>query len=416
MPWNDQPGEDPKGSPHNPWGPRPKNPASSGNGDRGGTSGKSPDSDGQNPWARPGSDRPRNDRPHQDGPHSDSRAGGREGGSRLDDLMRQAQDRFGRSGGGGGRGPGSFDPSQFLRGMGLPAIGAIALLGWLATGVFVVDSGEIAVVQTFGRYDSLRSSGLHVRLPYPIQTTRIVNIQRPNREDLGAGQGSGDTGLMLTGDEAVVNIGFSVFWRVRDPKEFLFNVRNPQEAVKSAADSAMREVVGKRQLEPIITGERDLVASETRASTQSILDSYKAGIEITQVNLTVAGPPEKVVAAFREVANAGQEAQANINQAETYRNQIVPEARGEAAKMLQEAEGYRERVIRDATGEASRFDAIYAQYRLAPEVTRRRMYLETLERIYAATDKIILDERAGGAVPYLPLTSLKSTTTPGEGR
>lgn len=422
-----------------PWNDGPKGPGN-GTSDNNHNSGEKPNP-GPDPWgARPrpgGSDKPHNQGPHNQGPHNPNaqspwgerpettRPRGGDSGpgaSRLDDLLKRANERFGGGGNngggfGGGRGRGSrMDGGKFLGGFGLPAFGALALLGWLSTGVFVVDAGEVAVIQTLGRYDGLRQPGLHVRLPNPLQSHRAVNTQRPERLEVGARKTSDDAGLMLTGDEAIVNIGFSVFWRVNDPEKFLFNIEDPESAVLSAAESAMREVVGKRKLEPIITGERDLVANSARELTQKILDFYGAGVEVTQVNLTSAEPPSEVVTSFRDVANAGQEAEASINGAETTRNKIVPAARGEAAKIVQDAEAYRERVVRDAEGEAARFNSILDQYRRAPEVTRRRMYLETLERIYGNVDKIILDERAGGAVPYLPLGELRNQTSQGAGR
>jgi len=384
MPWNDQN--------NSPWG-KP-----------GGTD-KNNASDSQSPWGKPGGQRPG--------------GGPRPVGPDLEDQLKKMQERFrgGRGGGSGGAG-GSTGP-KLPTASGVTVIAVLGLLAWASTGVFIVDAGEEAVIMRFGREASVRGAGFHVHLPQPIESHVIVPIESVNRVNIGfTGQGGGDVpneSLMLTGDENIVDIDFSVLWRISDTSNFLFNVVDPEGTIKAVAESAMREVVGKRNLEAIITRERDLVQQETLELIQRTLDSYKAGILITQVQLSEAGPPQQVIDAFRDVVSAQQDADTNRNQATGYRNRIVTEARGEAARILQDAEAYRESVVRDANGEAERFNLIYAQYRTAPRVTRERMYLETMERVLGRSQKVIIDGKGGtgsGVLPFLPLDRLLTPPAP----
>ena len=383
MPWNDQ-----GGGGGGPWGGSNGGPRGSGG--------------GQSPWGKPGG------------------SGG--GGQRppdLEDQIRKFQERFKGAVGGGG-GSGGTGGGRKLGGAGFAVIGALALLGWISTGVYVVDAGEEAVVLRFGAEHRSTGAGFHVHLPAPIETHIIVPIERVNRVNVGFTDGNrgGDIqaeSLMLTGDENIVDIDFTVLWRISDAGNFLFNVEDPQRTVKAVAESAMREIVGKRNLEAIITRERGVVQSDTRELIQEVLDSYEAGILITQVQLAEAGPPSTVIEAFRDVASAEQDAAANENEATAYRNQVVTEARGQAARVLQEAEAYRDSVIREANGDASRFNAIYEEYRQAPRVTRERMYLETMENVLSRSEKIVIDNEGGGVVPFLPLDRLTQSQQNNQG-
>ncbi len=318
----------------------------------------------------------------------------------------------GGSGGAGGRRGGTGPIFLIL------ALGLLLWVGWPGSGWYLVQPDEQGVVLRFGKYERTETPGFKLKLPVPFETVALPRVTRVNEVTVGFVNsrrgGEQDTrdvlgeSLMLTGDENIVDIDFSVFWLIKDAKDFLFNVRDPEGAVKAVAESAMREIVGKNNLEPIITRGREVVEQDTKDLIQETLDEYGAGILITQVQLAEAGPPERVIAAFRDVVNAGQEKVRSINEATAYRNQVVPEARGNAARLIQEAEGYRDSVIAESTGEAERFRLILEQYRLAPEVTRRRMYLETMEKVLERSDKIVIDGDSGeGVVPYLPLNELR---------
>jgi len=379
MPWNDDSGN---GSPPDdapkanggPWG------SGSGNGNGGG-------GDGGSPWNRPGG----------------NGGGGR--GPDLEDQMRKMQERFSRRGGGGGRrggrkGP-NFGPGGFM------LLGLVAVLSWLATGVVVVDEGERAAVFRFGEYQSNFKPGFHIHLPAPIETHEILASETQNRTSIGLNDGEK---LMLTGDENIVDVQFTVFWYYdgERPENFILNVdhdgRDNQDSklVKDAAESVMREVVGKSTLDAVITTGRTELQVSVKAQLQALLTDYNAGVNIENVEIQEARQPGPVRAAFIDVINAGQDAEKKIQQANEYRNGIVNRSEGQALQILQDAEAYRDQVIADATGEASRFTQILTEYRKAPQVTRERMYLETMERVLANTDKLILDSDSG-AVPYLPL-------------
>lgn len=361
MPWNDNKGG--KG----PWG---DGPSGSGGGDK-------------SPWGRPGDN-------GQQGPD-------------LEDSLKKMQEKFAnrRKGGGGRGGKGSKGGGAFS-GAGFALFVVIGVIGWLATGVFQVNEQEQAVVLNFGEYHSTRGPGFHVRLPDPFQTHEIVLVNEIQSVQIG----QGSKGQMLTGDENIVDIDFVVLWKISNPQDYLFNVKSPKVMLERVAESSMREVVGKRDLQPIITTGRDDVQSTARQLIQDTLDSYGAGILVTEVQLAKSDPPAEVIDAFRDVVNAAQDKQTTINQATAYANNVVPRARGQAQRILQEAEAYRSKVIAIATGEAERFRLVFEEYRKAPRVTRERMYLETMEEVLGRSDTIILDNDAG-ALPYLPLDQLR---------
>ncbi|MCU0730310.1 MAG: FtsH protease activity modulator HflK [Hyphomonas sp.] len=390
MPWE----ENNKGS-GGPWG---------GGGGKGSGGGE-----GGSPWNRPGSG------------GSGGGSGGNGGGKKdespdLEEQMRRMQERFRQrrgGGGGGGRrrgGGGGGAQMPTLGPLGAAVIGGVVLLSWLSTSVVVVDPTQQAAVFRFGKWQTNFGPGLHFHLPAPFESHTLLNVETRNEISIGT---SDQESLMLTQDENIVDIQFSVFWKIdtANPENFLLNVRDPQAAVSRVAESVMREVVGKTRLQNIITTERDAVQQAVAAQTQALLNEYNAGIEILSVTIGKSDPPQQVIEAFNDVNVAEQDAETKTNQATQFANEIVPQARGTAQRLLQEAEAYRDRVIADAGGEAARFDQIYEEYRKAPRVTRERMYLETMERVLGRTDKMILDQNSG-AVPYLPLERTRRAPTP----
>ena len=334
----------------------------------------------------------------------------------LDELFKRGQDRLKQIV------PGSGIPGPLL--MLILAI-SLAVGGFLA---FTVKVGpdEQGIVLRLGKYDRWFGPGLHFRLPHPIEEVLLPKVTRINQIEIGMrALRSGDArsgtpqdvpaeSQMLTGDENIVDIHFVVFWRIKDAPQYLFNLENPRVAVKVVAESAMRETIGKSDIQPILTGARQKTEAAVLALMQKTLDSYKAGIEITQVNMQKVDPPKQVIDAFRDVQVARADQERLKNEATAYANKIVPEARGEAERIRQRALGYKQKSIADATGQSNRFLAIHEQYKLAPVVTRKRMYLETMEQVFEDMDKIIIGSTAGslGVVPYLPLEQLTRARKP----
>ena len=293
----------------------------------------------------------------------------------------------------------------------------ILLVIWLVSGFYKVNANEQGVVLRFGKFVSTTQPGLNYHIPYPVETALTPKVTKVNRIDIGfrsasdSGRTSGigdvpEESLMLTGDENIVNIDFSVFWVIKDAGKFLFKIQSPVETVKAAAETAMREVIAKSKLQSILTEGRSKIEIETQEIAQSLLDEYESGIQITQVQTQKADPPDEVIDAFRDVQAARADMERSKNEAEAYANDVIPRARGDAAKILQEAEAYKKQVVAAAEGEASRFVAIYNEYAKAKQVTQERMYLETMEKVLADIDKVIIDRKAGGVVPYLPLPEL----------
>jgi len=288
---------------------------------------------------------------------------------------------------------------------------------WAFSGLYRVLPDEQGVVLRFGKFVSTTQPGLNYHIPYPVETVLTPKVTKVNRIDIGfrsasdSGRTSGigdvsEESLMLTGDENIVNIDFSVFWVIKNAGQFLFKIQSPVETVKAAAETAMREVIAKSKLQSILTEGRSKIEIETQEIAQSLLDEYESGIQITQVQTQKADPPDEVIDAFRDVQAARADMERSKNEAEAYQNDVIPRARGEAAKILQEAEAYKKQVVAAAEGEASRFLAIYNEYVKAKRVTQERMYLETMEKVLADIDKVIIDRKAGGVVPYLPLPEL----------
>ena len=303
---------------------------------------------------------------------------------------------------------------------------ALVLFGiWVGSGIYRVLPDEEGVVTLFGAYNRSAVPGLHYHLPTPIEQVQTPKVTIVNRVDIGMRVfeqssvfGSStlpsqtrdvpEESLMLTGDENIVDVDFSVFWVINSAKDFLFNVQNPVGAVKVVAESVMREIVGKNKIQPILTDDRQRIEEDVKALMQKTLNEYGVGVEIRQVKMQKVDPPGAVIDSFRDVQAARADQERIRNEAQTYRNRVVPEARGEAAKLLLEAEAYRERTVAESEGEAVRFLAIYNEYRNAASVTRKRIYLETMEKILKDADKIVIDQKNGsGVVPYLPLEQLK---------
>jgi len=291
---------------------------------------------------------------------------------------------------------------------------------WGLSGLYRVLPDEQGVVLRFGKFVNTTQPGLNYHFPYPIESVITPKVTKVNRMDIGfrserdSGFSSGgvadvpEESLMLTGDENIVNIDFSVFWVIKDAGNFLFKIQDPEGTVKAAAETAMREVIARSDIQPILTEGRSVIETETQEIIQKILDEYTSGIQITQVQTQKADPPDQVIDAFRDVQAARADMERSKNEAEAYANDVIPRARGEAQKILQAAEAYKKEVVAKAEGEASRFLAIYNEYAKAKQVTQERMFLETMETVLGDINKIIIDKNSGsGVVPYLPLPELK---------
>ncbi len=373
------------------------------------------DDKNNSPWGKPKGQSGNGNNPWGQGKPDRNRPKPGEGSPDLDNVIQGFKTRVKRGGsGGGGRGGfpgGGAGAGEFKVPKWAFAAAAVVFLG--INSIFTVQGNEQAVVLRFGDYVRKAGPGLHFKLPL-VETKEVVNVTTQRETQVGvtsSGRNVAEESLMLTGDENIVDIDFTVLWVIRDLQDYLFKVDQPDDLVKSAAESVVREIIGKNELDPIITtGRQELVGTVT-TQLQSLLDEYEAGVLIQDVQFQKTDPPASVEDDFLDVVNADQEAERVINEARAYRNKQVLEAEGTAARLIQEAEGYRDAVIADAEGEAERFRLIYQEYKLAPRVTRQRMYLETIEDVYRDADKIILDDNAGsGVVPYLPLDKL---TRPG---
>jgi len=335
----------------------------------------------------------------------------------LEEFLRRSQDRLR-----------SVLPGGNFGGRGIFLFAALAFLLWVGSGIYFVQPDEQGIVLRFGRYVRDAQSGANYHLPYPIETVLTPKVTRVNRIDIGMrmvedirrGTTMRDVpeeSLMLSGDENIVDVDFSVFWVVK-PKgasDYLFNIQNPEGTVKAVAESTMREVIGRSEIQPILTGARQNIETAVHDLMQKVLDNYGSGIQVTQIQMQKVDPPAQVIDSFRDVQAARADAERAQNEGQTYANQKIPDARGRAVRITQEAEAYREQTVAEAKGQAARFTKIYDEYKKAPEITRQRMYLETLERIFSGTDKIILDSGgAGGSgvVPYLPLNELTRRPAP----
>ena len=332
----------------------------------------------------------------------------------IDELIKNLQDKINK-----------FLPGGASSG-GKPIIFGLTILVivWALSGLYRVLPDEQGVVLRFGKFVSTTQPGLNYHIPFPVESVLTPKVTKVNRIDIGF-RSERDTGftsgvvadvpeesLMLTGDENIVNIDFSVFWVIKDAGNFLFKIQDPEGTVKAAAETAMREVIARSDIQPILTEGRSQIEIDASEIIQNILDEYQSGIQITQVQTQKADPPDQVIDAFRDVQAARADMERSKNEAEAYANDVIPRARGEAEKILQAAEAYKKEVVAKAEGEASRFIAIYSEYKNAKAVTQERMYLETMEKVLADIDKVIIEKNAGsGVVPYLPLPELKKKAT-----
>jgi membrane protease subunit HflK len=356
---------------------------------------------GGGPWGSGGGKGPWGSGPQSSGPTPPD----------LEDLLRRSQDKLRSVLPGGNMGS---------RGFALIALGAVVL--WGVSGFFRVEPDEVGVVLRFGKEIREVQPGLNYHLPYPVETAltpkalqvRKIDVGMRIVDDLRRGTTTRDVpeeSLMLTGDENIVDVDFSVLWRIKPAGvgEYLFNIQNPEGTVKAVAESAMREVIGRSEIQPILTGARQNVEVAVQDLMQKTLDHYGAGILVQQVQMQKVDPPAQVIDSFRDVQAARADLERAQNEAQTYANRVVPEARGRAAQILQGADAYKSQTVAEATGQTSRFNKIYDEYKKAPEVTRKRMYLETMERVMGGTDKVIIDttgQSSSGVVPYLPLSEL----------
>src|SRR5437588_8006099 len=354
---------------------------------------------GGGPWGSGGSKGPWGSGPQSSGPSPPD----------LEELLRRSQDKLK-----------SVLPGGNLGGLGIALIALAAVVVWGFSGFFKVEPDELGVVLRFGEYTRDAKPGLNYHLPYPVETVLTPKVTRVNRIDIGmrliedprrGGTQLRDVpeeSLMLTGDENIVDVDVSVFWLVKTggAGDYLFNIQNPEGTVKAVAESAMREVIGRSDIQPILTGARQNIETAVHDLMQKVLDNYQAGVQVTQVQMQKVDPPAQVIDSFRDVQAARADLERAQNEGQTYANRVVPEARGRAAQVTQSAEAYREQTVADARGRAARFTKVLDEYKKAPDVTRQRLYLETMERVLGGTEKYIFDSTTQGVVPYLPLNEL----------
>ncbi|NDE90578.1 MAG: FtsH protease activity modulator HflK [Alphaproteobacteria bacterium] len=359
------------------------------------------------PWGNSGSG--------SNGPSNPKRPTGNSPDPDLDEWLRKSRERLRKAFPGNAGGP----PPKSLITLALVVIAVL----WLCSGFYQVSTNQIGVVLRFGEVVRTEEAGLRYHLPEPIEMVLLPDVTTTHQIKIGFRDTGSDSdsnlsvegeSRMLTGDENIVDIGFSVFWRVRNAQDYLFNMRNPDLTVRLASESAIREIIGRMQIQPILTEKRNEIEQETTSLIQSMLDEYKAGVVVTQVQLLNVTPPQPVVDAFNDVQRARADGERLRNEAEAYRNDIIPRARGEAARMIQDAEGYREQVISYAKGDAARFESVLAAYKEARDVTATRLYFEAMENVLRNANKVLIDPAIskGGALPYLPLQDFIRNRTP----
>ena len=387
--------------------------------------------DSRGEGGRPEGDRPETPRPENSRPEGEKPEGGgprrpNPGPPDLDELWRDFNRKLGGlfggrgrpgsgNGNGGGKSGGSgggFQPDMKSAGIGAGLIAAVVALIWLGTGFFIVQEGQQAVITQFGRYQSTVGAGFNWRLPYPVQRHEVVTVTQIRSVDIGRDTVIRATGLresaMLTQDENIVEIKFAVQYRLNDARAWLFESRNPTDAVVHAAETSVREVVGKMRMDAALSEERDQLGPRVRDLMQVILDRYKLGVEVVAVNLQQGGvrPPEQVQASFDDVLKAGQERERAKNEAQAYANDVIPRAVGSASRLKEEADAYKARIVAQAQGDAQRFRSVLTEYQRAPQVTRDRMYTDAMQQIYSNVTKVMIDSRQGSNLLYLPLDKL----------
>jgi modulator of FtsH protease HflK len=320
-----------------------------------------------------------------------------------------------RDSGGGGAGGNNFQPDMKSAGLGLSLVAGVAALVWLGSGVFIVQEGHQAVVTTFGRFTNTRDAGIQFRWPYPIQAHETVSVTQLRSKSVGRNTVGQATGLrdssMLTQDQNIVDIRFTVQYRLKDAKAFLFENRDPDEAVTQASESAVREIVGRSKVDAVLYEERPAVAADLVKLIQAQLDRLNAGILVDNVNLENVQVPEQVQAAFNDAVKARADRDRFRNEGQAYAADVIPKAQGTAARLKQEAEGYRATVVAQSEGDAQRFRSVLTEYQKAPAVTRDRLYLETMQTVYANVSKVLVESRQGSNLLYLPLDKLMQQAT-----
>ncbi|WP_459444607.1 FtsH protease activity modulator HflK [Alphaproteobacteria bacterium US3C007] len=366
------------------------------------------------PWGRGGGGGENDDRNRPNGNGGDDRRPRNDGPQmppELDDMLRKGQEQLKVLLGGGSGGGSNGSSQQSGPGMGRSGyllIAALLVAFWSFSSFYTVKPEEKSVELFLGKFSSIGNPGLNFA-PWPLVTREVLPVTREQNESIGVGGRGSDAGLMLTRDENIVDIDFEVVWNISDPAKYLFNLRDPQMTIRAVSESAMREIIAQSELAPILNRDRGLIAANLETLIQETLDSYGSGVSLVRVNFDRADPPEQVIDAFRAVQAAEQERDRLEKQADAYANRVLAQARGESAQVFEEAEGYRARVVNEATGEASRFSAVLEEYSKAPEVTRKRLYLETMEEVLGGLEKVIIDDQTGGqgVVPYLPLNQLR---------
>jgi len=332
----------------------------------------------------------------------------------LDEVVRAMQEKLGGLFGGGKKGTGGKKVSGAPLGGGLILLFVVAVVIWFASGIYIVDEGNRGIVLRFGKYVETTLPGPHWRLPTPIEKAVVINVDKERFVEIGYRSAQNrqsatsirKEALMLTDDENIIDVRLAVQYRIKNAQEYLFNVRNPDLTLKQAAESALRSVIGKNKMDFVLTEGRSEVVATVQKSLQEMIDLYGVGLVISSVNLVEAQPPEEVQGAFSDAIKSREDKQRYINEAEAYANEVVPKARGAASRIIQEAEAYQERVKAESVGDASRFDQIRTVYEAAPEVTRRRLYMETMEEVLGNTSKVIMDVKDGNNMMYLPIDKL----------
>ncbi|MFD2174072.1 FtsH protease activity modulator HflK [Rhodobacter lacus] len=361
--------------------------------------------DDREPPRRPGPRRP------QDGNNSIPEIDQimKKGSEQLRVLMGGRSGNGGRPGGGGGRGNG---PAFTLGTLGLGALALLAVWAWAS--FYTVQQNERSIELMFGKYRATGNPGLNFA-PWPVVTAEVIPVTDERTTEIGTGRGSAmDSGLMLTGDQNIVDVNYQIVWNVSDPQKYLFNLADPEDTIRAVSESAMRDIIARSALAPILNRDRGVIAADLRTAVQQTLDSYQAGINIVRVNFNRADPPREVIDSFRDVQAAQQERDKLEKEADAYANKVTAEARGQAAQIQQQAEAYRASVVNDAEGQAARFTSVYEEYRKAPDVTKRRMFYETMSQTLGDVNKVVIDGNAG-AVPYLPLDQLRPQGGPTSG-
>lgn len=379
---------------------------------------------------------PRDDRQPQRPPNRPQGQGPNQGPPDLDELWRDFNRKlgglfgggknnnpnrggFGRGSGGGGNN-GGFQPDMKSAGIGVGLIGSVAVLIWLGTGFFIVQEGQQAVITQFGKYHSTVGAGFNWRLPYPVQRHEIVVVTQIRSVDVGRDVIIKATGLrdsaMLTEDENIVEIKFAVQYRLNDARAYLFESKDPAAAVVQAAETAVREVVGKMKMDSALAEERDQIGPRVRTLMQTILDRYKVGVEVVGINLQQSGvrPPEQVQSAFDDVLKAGQERERAKNEAQAYANNVIPRAVGSASRLKEESEAYKAKIVAQAQGDAQRFRSVLVEYQKAPQVTRDRMYTDAMQQVYTSVTKVLVESRQGSNLLYLPLDKIMQMSAQGD--